>query len=145
MKRRSVGFASEKDYGFSKPEVAEILSEQYLRIDLLMERFLLIHCAIAFGLAFIYSTWMITVPVAVSALLMFTLCRRALPGSFATRCIAGVSLQAFVALHIYQLHGLPEMHFFFFTAQTMMILYYDAKAFWLGTVLIIIQHVSFAA
>jgi signal transduction histidine kinase/CheY-like chemotaxis protein len=133
------------NYGFTKGEVDEILADQYYRIDLLMERFLLVHCLIAFFLAFIYSTWIITIPVAISALLMFAISRRAAPGSLLTRCIAGISLQTFVALHIYQMHGLPEMHFFFFTAQTMMILYYDSRAFWPGTVLIIGQHMLFAA
>lgn len=133
------------NYGFTEVEVDEILEEQYGRIDLLMERFLWFHCVIAFALAFFYSTWSITLPVAASALLMFAICRRAMPRTLLTRCVAGISLQTFVALHIYQLHGLPEMHFFFFTAQTMMILYYDARAFWPGTVLIVGQHILFSA
>src|SRR5262249_3227184 len=54
------------------------------------------------------------------------------------------SLQMFVALHIYQLHGLAEMHFFFFTGCTMMILYCDALAMWPGAFLIIAQHALFA-
>ncbi len=132
-------------FGFSSAEVHDILEEQYGRIDLLMERFLIIHSAIAFALAFVYSTWLITVPVAASALLMFAISRRFMPRTLFTRSIAGIALQAFVALHIYQLHGLPEMHFFFFTAQTMMILYYDARAFWPGTLLIIVQHILFSA
>jgi len=136
---------SAANYGFTKREADAILGDQYGRIDFIMERFLLGHCGIAFVLAFVYSTWIITVPVALSAFLMFAICRRAMPRTLLTRCVAGISLQAFVALHIYQLHGLPEMHFFFFTAQTMMILYYDARAFWPGTFLIIAQHVAFAA
>src|SRR5439155_22633 len=53
-------------------------------------------------------------------------------------------LQVFVALHIYQLHGLAEMHFWFFTAFTMMILYQDWACMWPGTLLIIAQHIVFA-
>ena len=56
----------------------------------------------------------------------------------------GVTLQIFVALHIYQMHGLPEMHFFFFTAFAMMIACCDWKAMWPGTFLIIGQHIGFA-
>ena len=56
---------------------------------------------------------------------MFFVSTALLPGQFLTRCIAGVTLQAFVALHIYQLHGFAEMHFFFFTAFTMMLVYQD--------------------
>ena len=67
-----------------------------------------------------------------------------LPGTLYTRFIAGIALQTFCALHIYQLHGLPEMHFYFFTAQTMMIVYEDWRATWPGTWLIIGQHILFA-
>src|ERR1700730_13839336 len=66
------------------------------------------------------------------------------PGTRTTRILAGISLQMFVALHIYQLHGLPEMHFFFFTAQTMLIIYEDWLVTWPGTFLIIGQHSLFA-
>ena len=52
--------------------------------------------------------------------------------------------QAFVALHIYQLHGMPEMHFFFFTGLTMMLVYQDWISMWPGALLIIGQHLLFA-
>lgn len=133
------------NYGFSQRAADEILTNQYKSIDLLMERFLFVHAVIAFALAFIYSTWLITIPVTIASLLMFVTCRRFYPGMLITRCMAGVSLQIFVALHIYQLHGLPEMHFFFFSAETMLIFYYDWRAFWPGTILIIGQHILFAA
>jgi PAS domain S-box-containing protein len=55
-----------------------------------------------------------------------------------------VSLQTFVALHIYQLHGLPEMHFFFFTAFTAMVVYQDGVSMWPGAILIIGQHLIVA-
>ena len=58
--------------------------------------------------------------------------------------MAGISLQTFVALHIYQMHGLAEMHFWFFTAFTLMILYQDWVSMWPGALLIIAQHVLFA-
>jgi two-component system cell cycle sensor histidine kinase/response regulator CckA len=47
-------------------------------------------------------------------------------------------------LHIYQLDGLPEMHFFFFSAVTMMIVYQDWSAMWPGVILIVMQHLLFA-
>jgi len=59
------------------------------------------------------------------------------------RFAAGISLQAFCALHIYQLDGLPEMHFFF-SAVTMMIVYQDWSAMWPGVILIVMQHIVFA-
>jgi hypothetical protein len=63
--------------------------------------------------------------VTLAASAMFFSSVALLPGTLFTRFVAGIALQAFVALHIYQLHGLPEMHFYFFTAQTMLIVYQD--------------------
>lgn len=116
----------------------------YARGDRLMKLFILIHFALAMVLATRYQTWMISLGVASAATLMFFASVLLLPGSFFTRCVAGISLQAFVALHIYQMHGLPEMHFFFFTAFTMMIVYQDGQSMWPGAILIIGQHILFA-
>jgi signal transduction histidine kinase/CheY-like chemotaxis protein len=76
---------------------------------------------------------------------LFVLAWWVAPQTFVCRCTAGVALQAFVALHIFQLHGLEEMHFFFFTTWVVMIACCDWAAMWPGTVLIIGQHIWFAA
>jgi signal transduction histidine kinase/CheY-like chemotaxis protein len=123
----------------------EVLAAIYRRGDTLMRRFVLVHCAIAVVLAGFYDTWFLTLTVSIAAVGMFLSSSYLLPGTFITRCIAGVTLQAFVALHIYQLHGMPEMHFFFFTASTMLIVYQDWRCMWPGTLLIIGQHILFAA
>ncbi len=44
--------------------------------------------------------------------------------------MAGLAAQIFVGLHLYQLHGLPEARFLFFTALTMMVIYEDWKCLW---------------
>ncbi|MBS2024158.1 MAG: hybrid sensor histidine kinase/response regulator [Deltaproteobacteria bacterium] len=114
------------------------------RADEIMRYFVLGHFAFALCLAPVYGTWFVTGVVASAALLLFLVSAWLLPGQFVTRCMAGVSLQMFCALHIFQLHGLPEMHFFFFTSTTVLILYQDEKALWLGVGLIIAQHILFA-
>jgi signal transduction histidine kinase/CheY-like chemotaxis protein len=91
-----------------------------------------------------YGTWLMSLVIGGSALAMFWGTSMLLPGSFLSRCMAGLSLQTFVALFIYQLHGLAEMHFFFFVACTAMILYQDWKCAWPGTVGIVAQHTIFA-
>ncbi len=138
------GAAPQKDFGFRPEEVSAILGEHYARGDFLTKLFLAAHTLIAFGLAFFYDTWLITVPVTFTAVSMYLVSAWLLPCSFFTRCMTGVSLQVFVALHIYQMHGLPEMHFFFFTAFTMMVVSCDWRAMWPGTILIIAQHILFA-
>ncbi len=136
-------FASE-DFGLPAEAVAQIMGKVYRRADRLMLWFILGHNLLAFFGAFSYRTWAITIPVTVAADIMFISCMLLAPQARLTRMIAGLSLQTFVALHIYQLHGLPEMHFYFFTAQTMMIIYEDWLATWPGTLAIIAQHTFFA-
>jgi signal transduction histidine kinase/AmiR/NasT family two-component response regulator len=135
---------SPSDYGLTAEHADSLMKEIYLRGDRLMGWFLLVHAVIAFGLAFPYQTWFVSVVVSLSALGLFFVNARLCPGSFGTRVAAGVALQTFVALHIYQLHGLAEMHFWFFTAFTMMIVYQDWLCMWPGALLIIGQHILFA-
>jgi signal transduction histidine kinase/ActR/RegA family two-component response regulator len=135
---------SSENFGFSKEEVAGFLAGIYSRGDRSMQLFLYCHAVLALLLAFFYDTWLLTIAITLLSLAIFQISVLLLPGQFLTRCIAGVSLQLFVALHIYQLHGLPEMHFFFFTAFTMMLVYQDWLCMWPGALLIIGQHILFA-
>jgi len=136
---------SEADlYGLTPTQIAERMQDIYVRGDRIMMRVLLVHAALALCLAFVYDTWLVTLAVAGAALAMFGLSVALLPRRFVTRCLAGVSLQIFVALHIYQMHGLAEMHFFFFTACTLMMIYQDWRCLWPGVLLLIGQHALFA-
>jgi len=117
----------------------------YARADRLMMAFIAAHFLIALALAPMYDTWPTTLIVGGAGALMFLVSVVLLPRHFITRCVAGISLQTFVALHIYQMHGLAEMHFWFFTAFTLMILYQDWVSMWPGALLIIAQHILFAA
>jgi two-component system sensor histidine kinase/response regulator len=116
----------------------------YARADRLMCGFIALHVVIALALAPMYSTWPTTLLVGGAAAAMFLVSVTLMPRHFLTRCVAGVALQTFVALHIYQMHGLAEMHFWFFTAFTLMILYQDWVSMWPGAILIIAQHILFA-
>jgi signal transduction histidine kinase/ActR/RegA family two-component response regulator len=131
-------------YGFAPEEVDKILQSIYLRGDRIILWMLMGHCALALVLVGFYETWWITTVITAIAMSLFTLSRWLLPGHLVTRCAAGVALQMFVALHIYQLHGMPEMHFFFFTGFTIMVIYMDWVCMWPGALLIISQHIVFA-
>ena len=131
-------------YGLSVDAADALMQAIYLRGDRIIGRFLLMHAAVALGLAFVYETWFVTIAVTLAAVALFFVNARLLPASFSTRVAAGIALQMFVALHIYQMHGLAEMHFWFFTAFTMMIVYQDWLCMWPGTLLIIGQHILFA-
>jgi signal transduction histidine kinase/CheY-like chemotaxis protein len=125
-------------------EATSLMRGIYQRGDRLMGRFLLVHALIAAALSTVYETWLVSVLVSLAALGLFFVNAWTRPATFATRVAAGVALQTFVALHIYQMHGLAEMHFWFFTAFTMMIVYQDWLCMWPGALLIIAQHILFA-
>ena len=133
-----------ENYGLAEADADALMRAIYLRGDRIMGHFLLGHGAIAVGLAFFYETWLVTGVVGSCALALFFVNAKLLPASFTTRVAAGVALQTFVALHIYQMHGLAEMHFWFFMGFTMMIVYQDWLCMWPGTLFIIGQHILFA-
>ena len=116
----------------------------YARGDRWIRYFVLGHFALALVLAATMGRWKASVIAAVASAAIFLVAERWWPRSQRTRYAAGISLQAFCALAIYQLDGLPEMHFFFFSAVTMMIVYQDWKAMWPGVILIVLQHILFA-
>jgi signal transduction histidine kinase/CheY-like chemotaxis protein len=125
-------------------ETRAVMDGIYARADRLMGGFIAAHFLIALALAPVYDTWTTALLVGGAGAAMFLVSVLLLPRHFITRCVAGISLQTFVALHIYQMHGLAEMHFWFFTAFTLMILYQDWVSMWPGALLIIAQHNLFA-
>jgi two-component system cell cycle sensor histidine kinase/response regulator CckA len=132
------------EHGFSPREVHDIMDGIYARGDRLMLGFLVGHMALAILLAFYHQTWIATFTVGGAAVAAFALSARFLPRTFFTRALAGVAQQAFVALHIFQLYGQSEQHFWYFVAFTMMIVYQDWLCMWPGALLIIAQHSIFA-
>jgi signal transduction histidine kinase len=126
------------------PWVDAVMDRIHANGDRVTGWFLLFHFGVGLLLAPFYDTWGMALAVGSLTLAMFFGAVWIAPRTLITRCIAGTALQAFVALHIYQLHGLPEMHFFFFSATTLLIFYQDWRAPWLGTFLIIAQHIAFA-
>lgn len=133
-----------RSHGFAPDQVHELMGGIYARGDRLMLVFLTAHMAFAVGLAFYHDTWTQTFLLGGGALGGFWLSKRLWPGTFFTRVLAGIAQQAFVALHIYQLYGQSEQHFWYFTAFTMMIVYQDWVCMWPGALLIIVQHSIFA-
>ncbi len=129
-------------------QASELFKENMQRVyrqgDAFMQWYVLLHAVFALLFAVVYQTWAISIFVSFGAALIFFIPQRLFPGTALTRNMASLSLQIFVMLYIYQMHGLAEMHFFFFTSTTAMIVYQDWKSIWLGVVVIIIQHIVFA-
>jgi signal transduction histidine kinase/ActR/RegA family two-component response regulator len=122
----------------------EILAPVYARGDQWMRVFVIGHFILALVLAPVNETWKSTAVTAPAAFLLFWLSYCFAPGSFLTRSAAGLSVQIFVGLHIFQMEGLAEMHFLFFTGMTMMIVYADWRCLVPATLFIVVQHTLFA-
>jgi len=131
-------------HALTKEEISTALAPVRARAEKTLTYFLLAHFAFALAIAPVYDTWRITIAAGGLNLLAFMATVRLAPGTFLARIVSGVALQIFVALHIYQFHGLAEMHFFFFTSFAAMIAYLDWVAMWPATLFIIVQHVAFA-
>ena len=128
----------------SAADEAAALDPVYRRGDRIMAALVGGHALLALALAPVHDSWGATLLVTALACAGFYLSWWRAPGRFVTRAMAGVALQAFCALHIYQLDGLAEMHFFYFTSVTAMILYQDWRALWPGIAAIIAQHTLFS-
>ncbi len=103
----------------------QILAPVHRRGDNWIGLLLLAHCALALFLASVRGTWLLSLSVAPTAVLLFWLLVRLLPGAFVTRACAGILIQVLLGLHTYQLGGMAEIHFLFFTGITMLVVYAD--------------------
>ncbi|MCS6821201.1 MAG: GAF domain-containing protein [Microscillaceae bacterium] len=121
----------------------EAFEQVYAYGDRVMQGFILLHTLLAFALAWVHQVWAVSIAAGLSIALLFFASVYFMPRSFFTRLVASVCLQLFVLLHIYQLQGIEESRFFFFTAFTMMIVYRDWKAVAIGALLLITEYVVF--
>ena len=120
------------------------MDQVYTRGDRIMLCVVVAHALLALYQATLYRTWPITLGVTIPALSTYLASVLLAPRTRFTRAAAGITLQLFVALYIYQLRGLSEMHFCYFIVQTVLMVYEDWFAIWPGAALFIGHHVVFA-
>ncbi|HRG45094.1 MAG TPA: methyl-accepting chemotaxis protein [Leptospiraceae bacterium] len=127
----------------TKEQIQEAMLPVYRKAEKIMQAMILAHVILSFILVFYYETWKITLGVVIPAVLAYFLVVKLYPNTRFSRANAGIVIQTFMMLHIYQMHGLAEMHFFFFTSTAIMIIYMD----WLSIVPMAIyvsaQHLIF--
>lgn len=124
-------------------ELNEAMSSVYKKGQKLVNYLMVFHFLFAFFLVFFYDTWTITLGVAIPITIIYFVIIKFYPNTFLARSVSGIMLQTYMMLHVYQLHGLAEMHFFFFTSATIVIIFMDWKAIAVMAVYVTIHHVSF--
>ncbi|UXP31231.1 hypothetical protein N6H18_12820 [Reichenbachiella agarivorans] len=128
----------------NKKQIAKVLAPYRKKADQYMTRVLLVHAGIALFLAFFYNTWFLGIAVSVLATAAWFGTKALLPESSTHRYLASSLLGIYVALFIYQMHGMFEMHFFAFISAAILIIYQDWKVQIPLIVFIVVHHASFA-
>lgn len=102
------------------------------------------YFAFGFFLAFFYDTYLIALVSGGLCLAAYFLTKTILPDSGWHRYLASVLVGVFSAQYIYQMHGLFEMHFFFFVGATLLITYQNWRLQVPLLLFVVIHHASFA-
>ncbi|MGC3943581.1 MAG: PAS domain S-box protein [Chryseolinea sp.] len=95
--------------------------------DSIMTYVLLTYFLFGIFLAFFYDTWFVAFSIGGVCLIAYFGCRLLLPDATLSQYVMSVVFGLFAAQFIYQMHGLFEMHFFFFVGSALLITYRNWK------------------
>lgn len=100
----------------------------------------------SFGLvlAFFYDTWLIAIGVGGLSIIAVYLTKFLMKGSDLYKYVFSAILAIFMAQYIYQMHGLFEMHFTFFIATALLVIFQNWKIQIPLLVVTTIHHSTFA-
>lgn len=121
-----------------------IFQEINAKSDRIMQYALVAYFIFGFFLATFYDTYLIALGVGGLCLLAYFLTKAILPNSIVHQYVCSVVLGIFSAQYIYQMHGLFEMHFFFFVGSTLLITYQNWKLQIPLLVFVVAHHGTFA-
>jgi hypothetical protein len=113
------------------------------RSDRLIEIFLVSYFFVGILLASVYDTWLIGGAVGVLCLALYFLSKKLFSKGNVHHYTASLVVGIFMALFIYQMHGLFEMHFFAFVGAVLMITYQDWKTQLPLLLFVLVHHALF--
>ena len=105
-----------------------------------MRFFVLGYFALGLLLSFYYDTWLYAFGVGGSCVLAYLVCTKWMPGSLVSRMTVGVIMSVYMFQFIGQMHGMYEMHFFFFINITILLIYQDWRILVPYTALVVLHH-----
>lgn len=111
--------------------------------DTIIDYFLCCYFACGLLFAFFYGTWAIGIGVGALCLAAYYITKACLPASNLYQFVLSAVLGVFMALYIYQMHGLFEMHFFAFIGSAILITYKDWRLQIPITVVVAAHHAAF--
>lgn len=119
----------------------DFLKSHYTETDKIMLYVLIGFFLFGIGISFFYDTWKLALIAGGVSLGMYLSVYFLVRGSFLSRAVVSLVLWNFGAQFIAQMHGMYEMHFFFFIACTILLLYKDWKVIIPITLYTVAHHI----
>jgi PAS domain S-box-containing protein len=128
----------------TKEELKPFIEPVTKKADKLMNYFLIGYFLASLVFAFKYDTFFIAISVSTLCTFAYYLSKKLLPDSDLYQYVLSTILAVYMALFIYQMHGLFEMHFFAFIGSLILITYQNWKLQLPITIVVTIHHGLFA-
>jgi methyl-accepting chemotaxis protein len=123
----------------------DFLRQSNEEADRAMRPFVFVFFTFGLLIAPFYSTWAFALGIGGSCLLAYLVCAYFLSGTFASRLVISLIFATYMLQFIGQMHGMYEMHFFFFINIAILIIYQDWRIMAPYTVFAIGHHSVFFA
>jgi methyl-accepting chemotaxis protein len=111
----------------SEEKLQPFYNKVYFQADSMTRYFILGFFGIGVLLSFFYDTYFLAVTMGGASLVVFFVFQALLPKSQFLRYIISLLFWNFGLQYLFQMHGLYEMHFFFFINLTVLLFYEDWK------------------
>ncbi|WP_291727902.1 hypothetical protein [Bernardetia sp.] len=112
-----VSYDNRKDY----------LNQVQKKVDKISDKFVILFFIIGVCLVPVYDTWFFTWVTIGCNCMLYLMVRLVLQESTISRVLIAIVYTIFMLQFIGQLHGMAEMHFFYFINATLLIIYQDWK------------------
>ncbi len=136
-------FDNEAENKLSKLVINQGMNEVYTIGNKVMMGVVGLHFLLLLTFAGIKNEFLVPIILGVSLLAIFYVSVWKIPHHLLTRILAGVVLQSFGLLYLYQLEAIPEIRFLFFASFTFLIVYQDIKVLYPAAFLFILQLLIF--
>lgn len=121
-------------------EFKHLIDQQYKEADRSARFFILGYFVLGLLMSFYYDTWPYALGIGGSSTVAYFICVRWVPGTVISRMTISVIFALFMFQFIGQMHGMYEMHFFFFINITILLIYQDWRVLVPYTALVVVHH-----
>ena len=120
------------------------LNEVQKQVDSISDKFVVLFFILGICLAPVYETWIFTWITMGCTCMLYLIVRLVLEEGRLARSLVAVVYTIFMLQFIGQLHGMAEMHFFYFTNAALLIIYQDWRMQVVYSLLAIGHHTTLA-